>query len=518
MIGDVPDSVASYRRAADIARQLDDLDLLVRAALTSDAYALVPASVDDSGRTLLQEVLRRLPTHDSTLRVKVLSRLAVALYSDMGRSDERKALTDEAVAMARRVGDGGTLCYALAAHWNSSLGPEHLQERIATASEIVRVARASGEWILGNYGEGWLPGDLLEAGRIEDARRATATWLKSTIDARSPGDTAVAHLQPAVYEFMRGDLEEVDRLLSQRIVTALFDSRFVLPLLVSTRIEQGRGAELEPEVLELAGRVTQFFYPRVLPAYFYAALGRIGDARSWFEPVAADRFAVLHRDERHRLFCLAQLAETSLLLADAARAEVLYQLLLPFADRCIVRNAAMHCLGSAEYYLGRLAAALGRPEHAEQHFARSLEANIRLEARLFVAYTQHAYAATLLDRDAPGDRTRALDLVTQALATARELGLVRLERLAAPVAAGVGAVLARTSRQKEQVAAAPFGLSQRELEVLRLIVDGKADREIAGTLFISRRTVTTHVTSILNKLGANTRTEAAATAVRHGLA
>jgi DNA-binding NarL/FixJ family response regulator len=55
------------------------------------------------------------------------------------------------------------------------------------------------------------------------------------------------------------------------------------------------------------------------------------------------------------------------------------------------------------------------------------------------------------------------------------------------------------------------------LDVLRLVAEGRKDREVAETLFISRRTVTTHVTNILNKLGAESRSAAVAYAVRHGL-
>jgi DNA-binding NarL/FixJ family response regulator len=61
------------------------------------------------------------------------------------------------------------------------------------------------------------------------------------------------------------------------------------------------------------------------------------------------------------------------------------------------------------------------------------------------------------------------------------------------------------------------GLTARELEVLRLMVDGRSNPEIAAALFISPRTATTHVTHILAKLGAASRTEAATYAVRHGL-
>jgi predicted ATPase/DNA-binding CsgD family transcriptional regulator len=60
-------------------------------------------------------------------------------------------------------------------------------------------------------------------------------------------------------------------------------------------------------------------------------------------------------------------------------------------------------------------------------------------------------------------------------------------------------------------------LSARELEVLRLVAQGRTDREIAAALLISRRTATTHLTHILDKLGLDSRTAAAAHAVRHGL-
>ncbi|HEU5424109.1 MAG TPA: tetratricopeptide repeat protein, partial [Nitrolancea sp.] len=60
-------------------------------------------------------------------------------------------------------------------------------------------------------------------------------------------------------------------------------------------------------------------------------------------------------------------------------------------------------------------------------------------------------------------------------------------------------------------------LTARELDVLRLIVAGRRDQEIADALFLSRRTVQTHVTHLFAKLRVNTRAEAAACAVRRGL-
>jgi DNA-binding CsgD family transcriptional regulator len=60
-------------------------------------------------------------------------------------------------------------------------------------------------------------------------------------------------------------------------------------------------------------------------------------------------------------------------------------------------------------------------------------------------------------------------------------------------------------------------LTPREREVLRLLVDGRSNREIAGALFISHRTATTHVTNILAKLGVETRAAAVTYAFRHEL-
>jgi DNA-binding CsgD family transcriptional regulator len=58
-----------------------------------------------------------------------------------------------------------------------------------------------------------------------------------------------------------------------------------------------------------------------------------------------------------------------------------------------------------------------------------------------------------------------------------------------------------------------YGLTMREVEILRRIADLMTDREIAGQLFLSRRTVSWHVTSILAKLGVESRREAASRAV-----
>ena len=60
-------------------------------------------------------------------------------------------------------------------------------------------------------------------------------------------------------------------------------------------------------------------------------------------------------------------------------------------------------------------------------------------------------------------------------------------------------------------------LTPRELEVLRQLPTGRTDQEIAEALFISKRTISDHVTNLCAKLGVRNRTEAAAFAARNGL-
>ena len=92
---------------------------------------------------------------------------------------------------------------------------------------------------------------------------------------------------------------------------------------------------------------------------------------------------------------------------------------------------------------------------------------------------------------------------------AGELAVRRVERRrpAAPVVVAPGWHRAQPHRPSDSLVAS---LSRREREVLRLLAIRYTDREIAAALSISYRTATTHVANIFNKLGVNSRRDAAA--------
>jgi DNA-binding NarL/FixJ family response regulator len=109
------------------------------------------------------------------------------------------------------------------------------------------------------------------------------------------------------------------------------------------------------------------------------------------------------------------------------------------------------------------------------------------------------------ERTEPSDRTAGLLIGAD-------------DYLAKPVASDelLARVRALLRRSGSPIASAS-ALTSRELEILRLLADGLTTGDIARQLFISRKTVGTHIEHILRKLGVHSRTEAVALAYRDGL-
>jgi DNA-binding CsgD family transcriptional regulator len=178
-----------------------------------------------------------------------------------------------------------------------------------------------------------------------------------------------------------------------------------------------------------------------------------------------------------------------------------------------------------------LARRLGDYDRAAAHFEESLRFKRRAEFRPYLAWTCSDYAEMLLERASTysagsgqthstgsaqagsarrDDREKALKLQDEAMQIARDLGMKPLvERLAALKEK----LLARRGGRPEY----PGGLTEREVEVLRLIASGQSNQQVADLLFISANTVANHVRNILTKTGCANRTEAAAYAHRHKL-
>ena len=163
----------------------------------------------------------------------------------------------------------------------------------------------------------------------------------------------------------------------------------------------------------------------------------------------------------------------------------------------------------ADHLLALLAGTMGDHTRARDHFNAALTFCRNQGLTLELAYTCWDYAQFLVESTESRDPALAASLCHEAALIARHCGLPRLiERLAR---------LQSQLQRKPVRPAHPDSLSEREVEVLRLLAEGLSNALIGERLFISLHTVANHVQKILEKTGAVNRTEAAMYAVRHNL-
>jgi DNA-binding CsgD family transcriptional regulator len=232
----------------------------------------------------------------------------------------------------------------------------------------------------------------------------------------------------------------------------------------------------------------------------------IGDSQQdrWFARAESAAETVLSAPVNIPLltvFARLGLALIAIRSADTARANALYQALEPDLVSTPIS------IISSQRILGLLSQVAGKPEAAIGHFETALSDCRKSDHISELAWTCHDLAAFQLSR---GDHAAALPLIDEALKISREMSMQPL--------------VDRALALKEQIPGGhnaspsnPHRLTEREIDVLRLIADGKTNNEIAEDLSISINTVFRHVSNILSKTNASNRTEAAAYASRHSL-
>jgi DNA-binding CsgD family transcriptional regulator len=245
------------------------------------------------------------------------------------------------------------------------------------------------------------------------------------------------------------------------------------------------------------------FYQRIA-ASLALDTGDLAEARRWLE--AHDRWlawsgAVVGPADAHLLWAHYQRAVGA---HDAARERALAALAAANAPRQPLLLLAAHRL------LGELDTAAGQYEAADRHLdaARALAADCR------APYEQALTALARAERSiASGDTGSALVLVEEARIICAPLNA----RPALRRAAALSDRLAQAQAHIRHTARPPDGLTGREVEVLRFLAAGLSNREIGDALLINGRTAERHISNIYAKIGANSRAEAAAYAVRNGL-
>jgi tetratricopeptide (TPR) repeat protein len=192
------------------------------------------------------------------------------------------------------------------------------------------------------------------------------------------------------------------------------------------RREQGRLAEVAPVLRRFIDENPRGAAWRPGMALIASDLGFREAARKAFDDLASGGFEF--PVDAKRTLTLSYLAEVCARLADAERAERLYERLLPYRDLAIVAPVATVCCGSAGRFLGMLANVLGEWKAAEEHFESALDMDERLNAWPWLAYTKFEYAVMLRERGRPQDGDRVETLLASAAASAERVGMSRLQQ------------------------------------------------------------------------------------------
>jgi DNA-binding CsgD family transcriptional regulator/tetratricopeptide (TPR) repeat protein len=500
------DALEAFRAAAEIARELEDARLLARAAIGFENACWRPGLADQGAVELLEEAATALGDDESELRVGLLAGLARAL-DFQGDYERGVVVRASAVLMARQLQDRvGLATVLMRSYW--SLGATSIDEILDMLTEARDLGEELGNTEIRAEAMAWRAPTFVALCDLESARSEIATLRETAEQTAQPFMLHVAEHYGSALALCDGKLGEAELLALRshewsRLLTGRDASGVYGIQMFSVRREQGRLAELAPvmRILAREGRLEGPWRPGLVA--LLAELGMEADARRELAVLAAEGLDSYR--ESLWLTSLTYLADASAALGDETTAALVYPELESRAGSNVMIGHLVSCYGAADRYLGMLAATLGEPALAAEHFERAMELNRRMGAATWHAHTAYEYGRFLLTRGR-GDRDRAAALLAEAASLCGRIGMPSLlGRIQALGTSAPGVLL-------------PDGLSPREVQILALVAQGLSNREIGKTLTISEHTAANHVRSILRKTRCANRTEAASYAHRHRLA
>jgi tetratricopeptide (TPR) repeat protein len=346
---------------------------------------------------LLEEALSLLGDEDSALRARVLARLGGALRDETS-PDRRSALSVEAVAVARRVGDPGALVFALSGHLFAALASDDPNSRLAAADELLEIATGTGNLEGAFEAHDHRSSALMELGDIEAVDRTNVEMARLARNLRQPAQLWLLTTNRALRALLAGRFAEAEKLVYAALEIGTRaqprEARFTFRVqLAALRKAQGRLAEIGPEIERSLSEYPNRTVFLCLVVDLRSRLGREEEARDLLAGI--DIEALPTSDEW--LYAIHFLCEACASLKDVQRASVLYELLLPHAGSTASLWADGNA-GSVARYLGLLSAATSRLDEAAAHYETALAANRRLGARPWLAHTQKRTARACFSR------------------------------------------------------------------------------------------------------------------------
>jgi DNA-binding SARP family transcriptional activator/tetratricopeptide (TPR) repeat protein len=423
--GDESAARATFLRTAEVARSAGLSAELARAALGySGRFVWMTRGLGEDASALLEDALSSLGERDSSLRARVLARLAGTLR-DQPEPKRRDELSAEAVDMARRLDDRAALAYALDGRYSAIWGPHNVDERLPIIDEILTLADEVGDHERTIQARFYRAMAFFELCQMSDLYIELEEIERVVSDLRQPAQRWYVAVLRAILALFEGRFEVASRELIPNAFEIGRTMRAHMPRgsfrvqLFLLHREQGRIDSCVVTAEEMREWPTINAFECFIAAAYIEA-GRQADARAILKRLAGIDFDILLDNDK--MWGWSLLAEVSAALGEAAHASRLYELLSPYSERNAVCHPAA-ALGSVARYLGLAATTFERYDEAEQHFEAALAANERMGARPWLAHAQEDYGRMLFARDGLGDRERAGKLVDTALANYRELGM-----------------------------------------------------------------------------------------------
>ncbi len=417
---------ASRRAAA-----LGDTDRLVAAVLTNNRGTFSTVStIDEDKVEMLETALDRLQS-DDVRRALVLATLCTELT--VGSSLERReALADEALAIVRRQGDDASVARVINQVLLPLSIPHLLDLSTARAEEGLARAESVGDPMLlctAASGRRLIAGS---AGDIEEMDRCFEVKARLVEQLDLPFLSWVHTMQRATRMLVDGDSDAGEQLAQQAmqlgsdggqpdVVTAFGTQQIMVQLL------RGTLGTLVPLIEQVVSENPSFPVFTAVLALAHSDADRFDEARRVLDGFAGSGFR-LPLDVAW-LTAMIACAEAAAACGDPRYAQPLLEQLAPFADQWLCTDVSAS--GPVSRTVGDLLTNLGRYDEAERQFASALASSAKADATFFMAQTDHSWGRMLAQRDAPGDRDRAHDLLTRARTVAAGRGYGTVERRAA---------------------------------------------------------------------------------------
>ena len=371
---------------------------------------------------------------EDAFRARVLARLGRELLAEPDAAARRRALADEALALARGTGEPAVLAEVLDARLHALWDPAAAGDRLAAASEIIDLARAAGDDAQERSGMFWRFIALMELGRVGEAESALAAFERSAQLAGDAEAMVMVTARHAMLATLRGRFGDALRLAEQVLQAGnrigLGDT-FALVSMLRGMVtnEQGppeKAAQAVDLLLDSARHQPGHLY-EATAAGVLATLGRSTAAAAELQRALPQ---VLGGSGPRWLGAAAALALAANAAGDREAAETLYEALAPYRGRLVIQGGANAVPGPVSHYLGLLTAALGRWDEAITLFAEAASLAGEIGALPAVAHARAGLADALAARSGPGDQSAAEDQRGQARSIAERLGMsVLLARL-----------------------------------------------------------------------------------------